>query len=84
MDELTVVALDHLTYLTDDGYRRAVRVRMIAAGENAVLRPIHEADGSCCRRESWMRTMFGLGHALREDGYVFDVEDVSDLEAPAG
>jgi hypothetical protein len=80
-DEATPVRIDHLAYLEDARYRREIRMQIMAAGEMAGDPiPVHAPDRSCCRRESWMRTVFGLGHALRADGYPFDITSIDALK----
>jgi len=78
-DERPVVLIDHAAYLADPRYRREARIRVLAAGEHALARPVHAADRSCCHRQSWMLTMFDLGHANRDDGGRFDIDDINEL-----
>jgi hypothetical protein len=73
------VEIEHGRYLENARYRRDVHVRLIQAGEAAGILPLHDEDRACCRRQSWMRTMFAMGRALREDGYVLDIESVDEL-----
>jgi hypothetical protein len=59
------VVIDHLRVLRNDVYRhrvvRRLRGLLVGAWDVDVM---HEADGSCCRRQPWPRTLRSLTDEL--------------------
>jgi hypothetical protein len=63
--------VDHLLYLTDRRHRRATHAAFRRASRKRGLMHVsilHEADGSCCARESWAVTAGRIHRALSDDG----------------
>ena len=68
--------LDHLRLLDDQRYfqRSSRRLRAsLKAGQVLQAAMLHEADDSCCRRESYMTTVARLTEIAPEDSIYMQV-----------